>query len=141
VEKIPPGRYPTSSDRVEFTKDGAAMDDAGDRSIVSRFRAADPPGDRDTAKLGPARMNATSNVATTPKAPAEGAFEGTRIALAQAGLRGKEATSPIQGTTFATNALIERRGAPEAIIPTTGFRDILEMAYERCYSQYDINLE
>jgi len=47
----------------------------------------------------------------------------------------------IHGTTLATNALIERRGAQVATITTAGFRDILEIGYERCYDQYAINLE
>ena len=46
----------------------------------------------------------------------------------------------IHGTTLATNALIERRGAVVATVTSEGFRDILEIAYERRYSQYDINL-
>ncbi|MGI9406109.1 MAG: hydantoinase/oxoprolinase family protein, partial [Hyphomicrobiaceae bacterium] len=47
----------------------------------------------------------------------------------------------IHGTTLATNALIERRGARVASVTTAGFRDILEIAYERRYSQYDIDIE
>ena len=33
----------------------------------------------------------------------------------------------IHGTTVATNALLERKGAKTGIITTTGFRDVLEM--------------
>ena len=47
----------------------------------------------------------------------------------------------IHGTTLATNALIERRGAKTACVTSGGFRDILEIAYERRYSQYDINID
>ena len=43
--------------------------------------------------------------------------------------------------SLATNALIERRGAKVAAITTAGFRDILEIGYERRYDQYDIMLE
>jgi N-methylhydantoinase A len=47
----------------------------------------------------------------------------------------------IHGTTLATNALIERRGARVATITTEGFRDILEIGYERRYDQYAIDLQ
>ena len=49
--------------------------------------------------------------------------------------------SVIHGTTLATNALIERRGARVGAITTEGFRDILEIGYERRYDQYDMYLE
>ena len=47
----------------------------------------------------------------------------------------------IHGTTLATNAIIEKKGAVTGVITTEGFRDILEIAYERRYDQYDIYLE
>ena len=66
---------------------------------------------------------------------------GVLKALDQAKRRLDEVTGFIHGTTLATNALIEKRGACVATITTEGFRDILDIAYERRYSQYDINLE
>jgi N-methylhydantoinase A len=47
----------------------------------------------------------------------------------------------IHGTTLATNALIERRGARTALIVTRGFRDILELARESRFDIYDIDIE
>ncbi len=44
----------------------------------------------------------------------------------------------VHGTTLATNAVIERRGAKVAFLTTEGFRDTLEMAYEHRYDQYDL---
>jgi N-methylhydantoinase A len=58
-----------------------------------------------------------------------------------AGAAWSEVAGFIHGTTLATNALIERRGARVATITTEGFRDILEIAYERRYSQYAIDFE
>ncbi|MEE4188125.1 MAG: hydantoinase/oxoprolinase family protein [Roseobacter sp.] len=84
---------------------------------------------------------ATSKVPTTPDAPARGALEGAHEALTVAGRRLDEVTGFVHGTTLATNALIERRGARVATITNEGFRDILEIAYERRYSQYNINIE
>ena len=46
----------------------------------------------------------------------------------------------IHGTTLATNALIERRGAKTALITTQGFRDVIEMRTESRFEQYDLNL-
>ena len=83
---------------------------------------------------------ATTKTQTTPANPTSGALRGVQLALADAGADLGNVTSFIHGTTLATNALIERRGARVASITTDGFRDILEIAYERRYSQYDINL-
>lgn len=84
---------------------------------------------------------ASTKTLTTHDNPADGAMQGTKRALqaAQAGIG--DIGGFIHGTTLATNALIEKRGARVASITTSGFRDILEIAYERRYSQYDINIE
>ncbi|NVK14168.1 MAG: hydantoinase/oxoprolinase family protein [Rhodobacteraceae bacterium] len=84
---------------------------------------------------------ASTKTLTTHQSPADGAMEGAARVMAQAGRSLSEVTGFIHGTTLATNALIERRGARVATVTTEGFRDILEIAYERRYSQYDINLE
>ncbi len=47
----------------------------------------------------------------------------------------------LHGTTLATNALIERNGAKTALFTTSGHRDVLEMALENRFEQYDINIE
>lgn len=46
----------------------------------------------------------------------------------------------IHGTTLATNALIERRGAHTAFVTSKGFRDVIEMRTEGRFEQYDLNL-
>lgn len=84
---------------------------------------------------------ATTKTPTTPDNPTDGAMAGVRQVLREAGVLIGDVTGFIHGTTLATNALIERRGARVATITTKGFRDILEIAYERRYSQYDINIE
>ncbi len=84
---------------------------------------------------------ATAKTPTTPRNPTLGALDGVARALAQSGCAASQVTGFIHGTTLATNALIEKRGARVAGITTAGFRDILEIAYERRYSQYDIDLE
>ncbi|AXI56420.1 methylhydantoinase [Sulfitobacter sp. JL08] len=89
---------------------------------------------------GKLEVLATAKTPTTPENPTIGALDGAHIALDLAGHQMADVTGFIHGTTLATNALIERRGAQVATITTAGFRDILEIAYERRYSQYDINL-
>ncbi|KIC38877.1 hydantoinase/oxoprolinase family protein [Leisingera sp. ANG-M7] len=84
---------------------------------------------------------ASTKTLTTHQDPGIGAMEGAARVMTQAGRSLGEVTGFIHGTTLATNALIERRGARVATVTTEGFRDILEIAYERRYSQYDINLE
>ncbi len=83
---------------------------------------------------------ATAKTPTTPSDPTEGALRGFRRVLDQARARATDIAGFIHGTTLATNALIERRTARVVTVTTAGFRDILEIAYERRYSQYDIDL-
>ena len=83
---------------------------------------------------------ATTKTPTTPEMPAIGALHGARNVLGTANAGWSKISGFIHGTTLATNALIERRGARVATVTTAGFRDILEIAYERRYSQYTINL-
>lgn len=87
------------------------------------------------------RILATTKTPTTATNPTNGALTGVEQVIADAGVAMGDIGSFIHGTTLATNALIERRGARVAGITTAGFRDILEIAYERRYSQYDIDLE
>ena len=84
---------------------------------------------------------ASTKTLTSHKDPSLAAFDGASDVLASAGVGLDAVTLLIHGTTLATNALIEKRGAKVATISTRGFRDILEIAYERRYSQYDINLQ
>lgn len=84
---------------------------------------------------------ASAKTLTTHKNPADGAMEGALRVAEYAGRHLDDVTGFVHGTTLATNALIERRGARVATITTEGFRDILEIAYERRYAQYDINIE
>ncbi|MFC7689050.1 hydantoinase/oxoprolinase family protein [Paeniroseomonas aquatica] len=68
-------------------------------------------------------------------------LEGVRVVLANAGLAASDITLVIHGTTLATNAVIERKGAKTALITTEGFRDVLALGNESRYDQYDLNIE
>lgn len=87
------------------------------------------------------RMLSGSKTLTTKGDPTAGAIAGARRTARDAGLALSAVGGFIHGTTLATNALIERRGARVACITTAGFRDILEIAYERRYDQYDLAME
>src|SRR3954469_21892072 len=82
----------------------------------------------------------TRKVLTTPR-PEEGVLSGARLVLGDADLHFSDIDVFIHGTTLATNAIIERRGARTALIATDGFRDTIEIANESRYDQYDLTIE
>ncbi|MDD9878030.1 MAG: hydantoinase/oxoprolinase family protein, partial [Magnetovibrio sp.] len=83
----------------------------------------------------------TAKVLTTPAAPEEGVIQGIEAALGEAGLAPDALSLLLHGTTLATNAILERKGAATAFVTTEGFRDVLEIGYESRYDQYDIMIE
>jgi N-methylhydantoinase A len=83
----------------------------------------------------------SAKLLTTHAAPDEAVIAGARNILSDAGIDGSELGLVIHGTTLATNALIERKGARTALITTAGFRDSLEIAYEHRFEQYDLYME
>ena len=83
----------------------------------------------------------STKVLTTPQAPEQGVIEGVSALLAETKVAPGEIELVIHGTTLATNALIERKGAATALVTTDGFRDSVEIAYEHRFEQYDIYME
>ncbi len=83
----------------------------------------------------------TAKVLTTSKAPEAGVIDGVLSALKNAALAPADIGLIIHGTTLATNALIEKRGAVTALLTTEGHRDALEMAYEHRFEQYDVMID
>jgi N-methylhydantoinase A len=80
----------------------------------------------------------STKVLTTPRAPEEGVLTGIAEIVKLSGLKPAELGLIIHGTTLATNAIIERKGAKTALIVTEGFRDSIEIAFEHRFEQYDI---
>jgi N-methylhydantoinase A len=81
----------------------------------------------------------TAKRLTSVRDPVDSVLHAVNAALARANLRPSQVDVVLQhGTTLATNAIIERRGAVVGLITTSGFRDVLEIAYERRYDQYDL---
>ena len=81
-----------------------------------------------------------SKLLTTPRAPEQAVIAGVRDILAAAGLGFSDIAVFVHGTTLATNAIIERKGAKTALLTTEGFRDVIEIADEGRFDQYDINI-
>src|SRR5712691_420956 len=80
-------------------------------------------------------------VLTTPRAPEEGVLGGMEQILKQTGIKPADLGLVIHGTTLATNAIIERKGAKTALVVTEGFRDSIEIAFEHRFEQYDIFMQ
>jgi N-methylhydantoinase A len=83
----------------------------------------------------------TTKLLTTYDHPGRAVLEGITTVMDRAGVAPSEIGLIIHGTTLATNALIERRGANTALLTTEGHRDALEMAHEDRFEQYDINID
>jgi N-methylhydantoinase A len=80
-------------------------------------------------------------VLTTYDDPANGVMSGLAVVCERAGVSPESVSLVLHGTTLATNALIERRGAVTALLTTAGHRDTLEMALENRFEQYDVNID
>jgi N-methylhydantoinase A len=80
-------------------------------------------------------------VLTTPKDPALAVEQGVLGLLAEGGRRAADVAATVHGTTLATNALIERKGARTGLLTTAGFRDTLEIRREGRYDMYDLFID
>ena len=83
----------------------------------------------------------TAKGLTTPRAPEDGVLAIVRSVIAEAGIAPPDVRLIIHGTTLATNALIERKGAKTALLTTEGFRDVVEIRHENRFEQYDLNID
>jgi N-methylhydantoinase A len=66
---------------------------------------------------------------STPDDPARAVTEGLRVLLARVGANdgGRDRIEITYGSTVATNAVLERRGARVVLLTTAGFEDVLEI--------------
>jgi N-methylhydantoinase A len=90
-------------------------------------------------EMGERRWSA--KILTTPEAPERAVIEVMHRVLGEAGIAPAELSLIIHGTTLATNALIERKGAKTALLTTEGFRDTIEIRHENRFEQYDVNID
>ena len=82
----------------------------------------------------------STKVLTTHGGPEEGILAGIEAIASEYGVDMANVEQIIHGTTLATNALIERRGAKTALVTTEGFRDVIETRTEGRFEQYDLNI-
>src|SRR2546422_11306356 len=80
-------------------------------------------------------------VLTTPKDPAHAVEQGIGSLLEDSAIPPSAVRAVVHGTTLATNALIERKGARTALLTTEGFRDALEIRHEGRYDMYDLFID
>jgi N-methylhydantoinase A len=83
----------------------------------------------------------SAKILTTPEAPERGVIAAIQAVLREAGLNPGDLALIIHGTTLATNAIIERKGARTALVTTEGFRDTIEIRHENRFEQYDVNID
>ena len=83
----------------------------------------------------------STKVITTHTNPAEGVMLGVARVTSESDTPLDTIGLVIHGTTLATNAIIERKGARTAFLTTEGHRDVLGMAFENRFEQYDVNIE
>lgn len=77
---------------------------------------------------------------TTPAEPEQAVLAGITTLAERAGVTVADISMVVHGTTLVTNAAIERRGTPTAMLVTRGFRDVLDIAMEQRYDLYDMRL-
>ncbi len=93
--------------------------------------AASPSGDISVLKL----------LSENPRRYSDAAVFGIRRMLDQLGETDARIASVKMGTTVATNALLERRGAPTALVVTKGFRDALRIGYQNRPDIFALRIE
>jgi N-methylhydantoinase A len=84
---------------------------------------------------------AVGKTLTTPHDPSEAVETVLVETLAQLDATLADVELVVHGTTLVTNAIIERRGAPTALLTTQGFRDAIEIGREKRYELYDLLVE
>ncbi|HEU4369816.1 MAG TPA: hydantoinase/oxoprolinase N-terminal domain-containing protein, partial [Methylomirabilota bacterium] len=78
-------------------------------------------------------------VPSVPADPSEGIVQGLVRLLRAADVKPGAVQYVAHGTTVATNALLERRGAATALVTTRGFRDLLEIGRQKRPALYDLH--
>ena len=82
-----------------------------------------------------------TKVPTTPKDLLEGIALAVRRVLAEADAPASAVERFIHGTTVATNAVLEQKGAVTALLATEGFEDVLELGRQKRSRMYDLDMD
>jgi len=84
---------------------------------------------------------ALAKVPSTPKDLLDGIGAAVGKVLALAGAPPGDVERFIHGTTVATNAVLEQKGAVTAVLTTEGFEDVLEMGRQKRSRMYDLEMD
>jgi N-methylhydantoinase A len=95
----------------------------------------------DVVLVGPEGATAPIKVPSTPGDYSQAVLDGLARLIEQVGVRPEQIEEIVHGTTVATNAILEKRGARTALITTAGFRDVLEIRRLRMPQLYNIQWE
>ena len=79
-----------------------------------------------------------TKVPSSPEDSSKGIVAGVQRLLTENGVSADSVSHLIQGTTVATNAVLQRKGAKTALVTTRGFRDVLEIARQKRPHLYDL---
>ena len=82
-----------------------------------------------------------TKVSTVPADPSQGFMNGLLKALQDFSIAPAAIDFAVHGTTIATNAIIQGKGARAGLITSAGFSDVLEIAYQTRPVLYEINYE
>jgi N-methylhydantoinase A len=82
-----------------------------------------------------------TKVPSTPKDVLQGIAAAVRRVLALAGAEAGAVERFVHGTTIATNALLEQKGAVTAVLATAGFEDVLELGRQKRSRMYDLDMD
>ena len=83
---------------------------------------------------------ASWKLSSTPGDPSQAIAGGVAEAIARFAAPGAEVGYFGHGTTVATNAVIQRKGARTGLVTTEGFRDVLEIARQIRPSQFNLKM-
>jgi len=95
----------------------------------------------DLVLVSPAGLARTRKVLSTTANYSDAIVAGVKELAAEAGIAPRDLAEIIHGTTVATNAILERRGARAGLLTTEGFRDLLEIGRLRLSRLYDLDFE
>src|SRR5688500_15220704 len=83
----------------------------------------------------------TKKVSSSVDDYARAIVDGLGEVFAETGLSGADLVEVLHGTTVASNAILELKGARTGLITTRGFRDVLEIRRIRMPKLYDLGWE
>lgn len=83
----------------------------------------------------------TYKLLTSPDEPSRSVLAGVAAIAQNANVPLGEVSAIAHGTTLVTNAVIERKGVPTALVTTEGFGDVLDIALERRYDLFDLRIK